>query len=124
MLNLVKRIPFQGKLNKTLSTAFLLKAGLGIMVPHSSNQIMGNMNDVGPKSFNNCIGWKNGWWQLNGITLGIEAAYRIVLYEPIYFELSYKNAFSKLFNIPLYKGRGRQNLWMNEIIFSLGITLD
>ena len=46
MVNAVYRAPLYGELNESLSLAFIGKAGVGIMVPHVDNTIMGNRNDI------------------------------------------------------------------------------
>ena len=122
MVNLFKRVPLIGETNESFSIAAIAKVGVGVMVPHSENVIMGNANDVGKKEFNNLIGFNRGWWQLNGVTTGVECGFRMVLVKPLYIELTDKIAYARLGNIPVYQGTARQNLWMNEIILSMGIT--
>ncbi|WGL61378.1 hypothetical protein QEJ31_07205 [Pigmentibacter sp. JX0631] len=124
MINLVKRFPVLFEINETHSIALLVKVGGGIMLPHSENTILGQYNRVGSKEMTNYFGTNKGWWQLNGWTVGIEIALRYVFYKPFYFEFSNKEAYSKLYNIPVYKGTAEQSLWMNEFIFSLGYTYD
>lgn len=126
MVNIVKRVPLIGKTNESLSLAALGKAGMGLMLPHSSNTVFGNNNDaeVGPKKFNNFLGTKHGWWELDGWTAGIEAGVRFVVAKPVYLELTDKVAYARLYNIPVYKGSADQSLWMNEVILSLGFTYD
>ncbi len=124
MLNIVKRFPLLFEINTTNSLAVLLKAGGGIMLPHSENTILGQTNKVGSKEATNTIGINKGWWQLNGWTVGIEIALRYVFYSPFYFEVSNKEAFAKLYNIPVFKGTAAQILWMNKFIFSFGYTFD
>lgn len=124
MLNIVKRVPLLGVTNETMSLAAIGKAGIGLMVPHSDNTIMGQNNDVGPKQFSNFFGTKHGWWQFDGVTTGVEAGLRLVLVKPVYLELTDKVAYSRLYDIPVYKGKADQSLWMNEVILSLGFTYD
>lgn len=124
MVNVVKRWPLIGTTNESLSLAALGKAGMGLMVPHSDNTILGQNNDVGPKEFSNSFGTKHGWWQFDGWTTGIEAGLRLVLVKPIYLELTDKFAYSRLHDIPVYQGTADHSLWMNEVIMSLGFTYD
>jgi hypothetical protein len=124
MLNAVYRLPLIGKTNETLSLAGIFKGGAGIMLPHTSNTIMGNPNNVGSKTLGNAIGFTNGWWQLNGWTAGVEIGVRFVIYKPFYLELTDKQAYSYLGNLPAYRGTVQQSLWMNEVILSLGFTYD
>ncbi len=123
MINAVKRIPLLGKTNETLSLSFLGKAGGGIMLPHSDNTILGRDNNVGSKEWGNYIGINNGWWQVNGWTIGIEAGLRFVLFKPIYVEFTDKEAYANLINVPVHQGIASQQVWMNELILSLGFTL-
>ncbi len=122
MLNAVKRIPLFGVPNNTMSVAAVVKVGAGVLIPHSLNVIFGQVNNVGPKAWRNYFGWNSGWWQFGGWTAGVEAGFRIVLYKPIYLELTDKEAFSGVSQIPVNQGRANQALWLNEVIFSLGIA--
>ena len=122
MLNLVRRVPLYGGKNRTFSLAGVFKAGAGIMLPHSSNTILGNDNNVGAKTENNVVGTHSGWWQLNGWTTGVEAGVRWIPVMPIYLELTWKIAYASLRGIPVYQGTADQNLIMNEGILSLGYT--
>lgn len=126
MVNVVKRVPLIGITNESLSLAALGKAGLGLMIPHSSNTVLGNSNDaeVGPKKLSNYFGTKHGWWQFDGWTAGIEAGVRLVVAKPVYLELTDKVAYSKFYDIPVYKGTADHSLWLNEVILSLGFTYD
>lgn len=126
MVNLVKRFPLIGKTNESLSLAGIVKVGGGLVIPHSSNTILGNRNDteVGPKKFSNFFGTKHGWWQFDGVTTGVEAGLRFVVAKPVYIELTDKVAYARMYDIPVYQGTATHNLWMNEVIFSLGVTYD
>lgn len=124
MLNVVKRMPLIGETNESLSLAAIAKVGMGLMVPHSDNTVLGNKNNVGEKKFSNYFGTSNGWWQFDGWTAGIEAGVRLVLVKPVYLELTDKVAYARLYDIPVYQGTANQSLWMNEVILSLGFTYD
>ncbi len=124
MVNAVYRYPLLGKINDTLSLSAIGKAGAGIMLPHTSDTIMGNPVDVGQKTLGNSFGLNRGWWQLNGVTAGIEGGLRLVLYKPVYLELTDKVAYSYFDDLPVYMGTMRQSLWMNEAIMTLGFTYD
>ncbi len=124
MVNAVYRYPLIGQINETLSLAGIAKAEIGLMVPHTSDTVLGNANNVGDKTLGNAIGFTNGWWQINGWTAGVELGVRAVLYKPVYLELTDKLAYSRLVDLPAYAGTLQQSLWMNEIVVSLGVTYD
>jgi hypothetical protein len=124
MINGVYRLPLIGQTNETLSVAAIAKAGFGIMLPHTTDTILGITNNVGPKSLGNAIGLTNGWWQLNGWTTGAEVGFRVVLYKPVYLEVTDKIAYARLSDLPAYLGTMQQSLWMNEIVVGLGFTYD
>jgi hypothetical protein len=124
MANAVYRYPLIGQTNETLSVAAIGKAGLGIMLPHTTDTILGNVNNVGSKTLGNAVGLTNGWWQLNGWTAGVEAGIRIVLFKPVYLEITDKVAYAYLGDLPAYMGTIQQSLLMNEIIVSIGFTYD
>jgi hypothetical protein len=124
MINGVYRSPLVEKLNETSSLAFIGKAGAGVMLPHTTDTILGNTNNVGDKTFSNSFGLTNGWWQLNGWTAGAELGLRYVVWKPVYLELTDKVAYSYFGDLPAYQGTLQQSLWMNEIILSVGFTYD
>jgi hypothetical protein len=124
MVNAVYRYPLIGQTNETLSLAGIAKVGVGLMVPHTSDTILGNANNVGGKTLDNSIGLTNGWWQINGWTAGTELGLRAVLYKPVYIELTDKIAYARLNDLPAYLGTLQQSLWMNEIVLSIGFTYD
>jgi len=124
MVNGVYRYPLIGQTNESLSVAAIAKAGLGIMLPHTTDTIMGNTNNVGGKTFGNSIGLTNGWWQLNGWTTGVELGFRVVLFKPVYLELTDKETYARLSDLPAYLGTLQQSMWMNEIVLSIGFTYD
>lgn len=123
MLNAVRRFPLIGETNKTFSLAGLLKMGVGVVLPHAENLILGHRNNVGPKAWGNYLGWRSGWWQMGGWTAGVEAGVRFVIVKPVYVELTDKEVYTSISDIPVYQGRANQNVWMNEVIFSLGVTV-
>jgi hypothetical protein len=124
MLNIVGRRAILGDINATPSLAGLVKIGAGVMLPHASNTILGNKNNVGPKAWGNLLGWNHGWWQVGGWTAGVETGVRWVIYKMLYFEVTDKEAYASLSEIPVYEGRASQNVWLNEVIFSLGLTFN
>lgn len=124
MVNLMKRLPLIGKTNESLSLAGIGKVGIGLVIPHSSNTIDGKDNYVGEKKMRNFFGFHHGWWQFDGVTAGAEAGLRFVVAKPVYLELTDKVAYARMYDIPVYQGTAKQDLWMNEIILSLGFTYD
>lgn len=124
MINGVYRVPLLGALNETWSVSALGKLGVGVMLPHTTDTILGETNSVGDKTLRNAVGLTNGWWQLNGWTTGAEGALRFVLYKPAYLEVSDKLAYAQLLDLPAVQGNIRHSLWMNEVVLSLGVTID
>jgi hypothetical protein len=124
MVNAVYRLPLIGQTNETFSVAALAKVGAGVMLPHTSDTVLGNPNNVGDKTLSNAIGLTNGWWQVNGWTTGAELALRFVVWKPVYLEVSDKVAYARLTDLPAFMGTLQQSLWMNEFVVSLGVTYD
>jgi hypothetical protein len=125
MINLVYRKSLFGDLNESSSLVFIGKIGAGLSIVHPQNIINGYPNDVGDKNLiNNLVGLDSGWWRIVGTSSGLEAGVRYTFYKPFYFELTDKQVFSNMSNVPVYNGHASQNLWQNEIIFSLGFTFD
>jgi len=124
MINYVDRVRLIGKTDYGFNIQGILKGGIGIMLPHAENTIMGNDNNVGPKVLSNFFGFGNGkgWWQYGGYTAGLKSGFRVVPIKWFYMELTGKIAYANLSGIPVYEGIARQQLWMFEGIFSLGVT--
>lgn len=121
-LNFVRRIPLIVSMNAPPRLAALVKFGAGVMLPHATNTVLGQKNNVGPKQWGNYLGWNSGWWQVGGWTVGAQAGLRLTLYKHLYFEVTDKEAFVSLSQIPVYEGRADQTLWLNEVIFMLGLA--
>jgi hypothetical protein len=100
------------------------KIGAGLMVPHTTDTIFGMTDDVGQKTLSNALGLHNGWWQINGWTVGAEGGFRVSLLNPVFLELTDKVAYARLVDTPAYQGTISHSLWMNEIVFSIGYTYD
>jgi hypothetical protein len=122
MCNLAKFVPLIGEPNDSFSVAAVGKIGIGPMLPHAENEIMGQNVDVGQKQLNNLLGVHSGWWQLNGWTTGVEGGFRVSLTKAIYVELTDKVAYARLYDVPVYQGTACHNLWMNEVILTVGFT--
>jgi hypothetical protein len=54
-----------------------------MMLPHTSDTILGNPVNVGVKAFNNLVGVSSGWWQLNGWTTGFEIGLRYTVFKTL-----------------------------------------
>jgi hypothetical protein len=120
MMNFVKITPLIGENEQSMSLSAISRAGVGILFPHSGNTILGNKNSVGKKSLGNCCGFNHGWWQVNGWTAGVELGGRFMFYRPVYLEATIKEAYGKLYNVPVYQGTADQSLWMTEGVLSMG----
>jgi len=120
MVDLVYRQPIFGELNETNSISFIGKVGTGLAIVHAYSVINGKQTDEGKKEFTNYIGVNNGWWRIVGISTGVEAGFRYVFYKPFYVELTDKQIYSDLSNVPVYQGTASQKLWSHEIVLSLG----
>ena len=96
------------------------RAGAGILLPHADNTVLGNQNQVGPKSENICCFASNDWWQVNGWTAGVEVGVRYRVYKSIFLELTQKFAYGALRKVPVYQGSADQTLWMSEQVLSAG----
>ena len=125
MVDLVYRRPLTAApVNDTSSLAFIGKVGAGVAYIHPYININGSSSDVGNKSLNNLIGFNSGWWRIVGVSTSVEAGMRYVISKPVYLELTDKTIFTSMSNIPVPSGTARQNLWSNEILFSVGYTFD
>ena len=117
LLNIVKRLPLVGKPGETLSVAGIAKAGAGIVIPDSDNKVFGLANrhnaDEGHKGY-----------KISGWNTGVEAGLRFVPLKPFYLELTDKVDFADYTNVDINSGRAQQSFWTNEVILSLGVTIN
>lgn len=122
MFNLARFWTILGAPHDSFSVAAVGKIGVGPLIPHAENTILGETVNVGPKDLGNALGFHSGWWQFNGVTTGAEAGFRVNLTKAIYLEITDKVAFAQVWDVPVYQGTARHNLWMNEGILTLGFT--
>jgi hypothetical protein len=97
------------------------KIGMGVMVPHPENTILGQPVDVGPKASPNLFGWNHGWWQMGGWTAGVELGLQLIFHKRVYVEVTDKEAYVSLSDIQVYQGQANQTLWLNEAICNFGV---
>lgn len=120
MINAARFKPFYTIPHTHMKLTAVGKFGVGVVVVHPENTIMGNTVDVGQKTFSNAYRGCNGWWQMGGWTTGLEGGFRLSLIKGLYLEITNKEAYLDLNNIQVYAGRADQTLWLNESIFNLG----
>lgn len=122
MLNAVWLHHLYGPKQKSGDLELISRIGGGILLPHSENTILGNSNELGAKwgISTTCCFASNDWWQLRGWTVGVEVGGRYRATESIYLELTAKEAYGALRNIPVYQGTADQEIWMTEAVLSAG----
>jgi len=120
MVNVIYRKPLLGEIADNSSLSFIGKIGTGLAIVHPYNDIDGNENSVGQKTLSNVLGFNRGWWRIVGTSTGFEAGFRYVFKKPFYVELTDKQLFTEMSNIPVYQGSATQKLWSNQYILSLG----
>jgi hypothetical protein len=120
MVNAVWLHHLYGPKNEAGDLQLISRLGAGILLPHADNTILGNANQVGPKTKNICCFAANDWWQVNGLTAGVEVGLRYKIYKTIYLELTSKVAYGVLRGVPVYQGKADQNIWMSEQVLSTG----
>ncbi|OGT49873.1 MAG: hypothetical protein A3E82_00230 [Gammaproteobacteria bacterium RIFCSPHIGHO2_12_FULL_38_11] len=123
MLNVVRRKQMIDFPRAKLALVAVGKLGAGVMLPHPENTILGNTVNVGPKASGNYFGWKHGWWQMGGFTIGAEYGVQLVFHKTAYLELTNKEAYVNLSDIQVYDGTASQSMWLNETICSLGVMI-
>lgn len=121
MFNVIGRKKLMYFSSTKLELAALGKIGPGILLPHPENTILGNTVDVGPKDFQNSFGWRHGWWQFGGWTVGAEAGLQLLFHKTVYVEFTDKEAYLDLSHIQVYDGTASQTMWLNEMIGNVGV---
>jgi hypothetical protein len=120
MVNAVWLKHLYGPEQKPGDLQLISRVGAGILMPHAQNTILGNENQVGPKSQNICCTGSHDWWQINGWTAGVEVGVRYRVFTPMYLELTSKVAYGELRSVPVYQGTADQTIWMLEEVLSAG----
>ena len=124
MVDLIYRAPLFGAINESSSLAFIGKIGTGPAIVHAYNQVNGVQNDEGVKDFAHVLGFNSGWWRIVGLSTGIETGVRYTFAKPLYVELTDKSIYTMVRNIPVNQGTATQNILSNEIILSIGYTMN
>jgi len=119
MLNAVWLHHLYGPEKEAGNLQLISRVGAGILLPHADNTIFGNQNQVGPKNQKICCSGGD-WWQLNGWTTGVEVGLRYFALNNVFLELTAKEAYGVLKGVPVYKGTADQDIWMTEVVLSMG----
>jgi hypothetical protein len=108
LVNLVQRYTLWGTPGKTGHISILAKAGLGFMLPHTENTVLGQPNEPG--------------FQFGGIGAGIEGAVRAHVYKTIFVAVAQKGFYGHYRNLHIAGGRADQDLWAYVTVISFGTT--
>lgn len=108
LFNIVHRIQVPKMQYKNFNVSLLMKGGLGFMVPHVENTILGNNNKPG--------------FQLGGWDVGVEAALRFTFFKYAYLEYCNKAVYARYSNLKIYEGQARQAFGCYEMIANIGVN--
>ncbi|MFA6151655.1 MAG: hypothetical protein WC716_10075 [Chitinophagaceae bacterium] len=108
LFNIVHRIQVPKMQYKNFNVSLLMKGGLGFMVPHVENTILGNNNKPG--------------FQLGGWDVGVEAALRFTFFKYAYLEYCNKAVYARYSNLKIYEGQSRQAFGCYEMIANIGVN--
>jgi len=108
LLNAVQRVPLIGTPGRTGSVALLAKAGVGIMLPHTENIVLGQENKAG--------------FQYGGMGAGLEGAIRAHIVKSVFIEVAEKGFYGRYRNLNIYEGKAKQNLKALVTIVSIGTS--
>ncbi len=109
LFNVMKRFYICGTKNGFLKFFNLYKIGIGPLVPHTENTIMGHQNNAG--------------FQFGGLNAGIEASYRLEISNYVFLDLSQKVDYANYWGLNVYEGKAKQSFFTYEVIGTLGIML-
>ncbi|TAL61257.1 MAG: hypothetical protein EPN85_05230 [Bacteroidetes bacterium] len=107
LFNAVRRINILGNDSARVKMNLLLKGGIGFVLPHVENKIMGQDNKSG--------------FQYAGLDAGTETGVQITFYNRFYLEFTNKAVYAMYRNLNIYEGRAKQNLTSYELILSAGV---
>jgi hypothetical protein len=109
LFNIMKRYYICGTKNGNLKFFNLYKAGIGFMIPHTDNTIMGHDNNQG--------------FQFGGFDVGLEAAYRLEIGKYIYLDLAQKVDYAYYYGLHVYEGTAKQSFSTFEVIATIGFMI-
>ncbi len=107
--NVMKRFYICGTKNGKIKLFNIYKLGIGPVIPHPENTLMGHQNKPG--------------FQFGGLDAGLEAAYRLELGKYLFIDLSQKVDYANYWGLHVYEGTARQSFFTYEVICTLGIML-
>lgn len=108
LFNLVRRIQVPRLNTRNFNVSLLTKAGIGFMVPHVENTILGASNKPG--------------FQFGGWDIGAEAALRFTFFRYTYLEFCNKAVYARYSNLRIDGGKARQAFGCYELILNLGVN--
>jgi hypothetical protein len=108
LVNVVQRFPLLGVPGHTGSVALLGKAGIGIMIPHTENTVLGQPNQSG--------------FEFGGFGTGLEAALRVHVFRGLYVEGAEKGFYGRYRNLNINQGTASQDIWAYMSIVSMGFA--
>jgi hypothetical protein len=108
LFNIVHRIQVPKMQYKHFNVSLLMKGGIGFMVPHVENTILGNNNKPG--------------FQFGGWDVGVEAALRFTFFKYAYLEYCNKAVYARYSNLKIYEGQARQAFGCYEMIANIGVN--
>ncbi len=110
LFNLVHQVPIPyARYKNIVDASLLLKGGIGVVIPHVENKIMGDNNEP--------------HFQLGGVDAGLEAALRVTLFKYAFLEYSNKVVYANYWGLRIYEGKARQAFGCYEMILSLGASI-
>lgn len=107
LFNLVHRIQVPKMQYKNFNVSLLMKGGIGFMVPHVENTILGKDN--------------NPHFQFGGWDIGVEAALRFTFFKYAYLEYCNKAVYARYSGLRIYEGKARQAFGCYEMIANIGV---
>jgi hypothetical protein len=108
LFNIVRRYQVPRMQYKNFNISLLMKGGIGFVIPHVENTILGNSNDKG--------------FQFGGWDIGLEAALRFTFFKYAYLEYCNKAVYARYSNLKIYEGTARQAFGCYEMIANIGVS--
>jgi hypothetical protein len=109
LFNVTKKWHLAARKDEKIKLDFLGKFGVGPLIPHTQNELFGQMNDQG--------------FQFGGWNTGAEGSLRATFFRYIYLEFSDKLDYARYHNLNVYMGAAHQAFGTEEMILSLGLVI-
>jgi hypothetical protein len=106
--NMVRKLQIFDVFKSRLTFDALVKAGVGPVIPHVENTILGHDN--------------NPNFQFGGWNADLDLSFKMTFFKHVFLEYQSKVVYGRYFGLKVYEGRADQHFGCFEMVLALGAT--